>query len=105
MNYNLGLVNYMIDDAKASRHHFQKSAEVYLAAADTANAVNSYRQILYRQEFLQVGDGYADLIEGLELGNRMSDKNAGVAARGDLPAALKRSEEYSSMLFSTTRSC
>ncbi|HNP79084.1 MAG TPA: tetratricopeptide repeat protein, partial [Cyclobacteriaceae bacterium] len=100
MNYNLGLVNYMIDDAKASRHHFQKSAEVYLAAADTANAVNSYRQILYRQEFLQVGDGYADLIEkAFELGNRMSDKTQVLRLVETCLQPFKRTEEYSSMLY------
>ncbi|HQQ98174.1 MAG TPA: CHAT domain-containing protein [Cyclobacteriaceae bacterium] len=100
MNYNLGLVNYMIDDAKASRHHFEKSAEIYLAAADTANAVNSYRQILYRQEFLQVGDGYADLLEkAFALGNRMGDKTQVLRLVETCLQPFKRTEEYSSMLY------
>lgn len=100
MNYNLGLVNYMIDDPKASKSHFEKSAETYLAAQDTANAVNSYRQMLYRQEFLQLADGYADLFEkAFALGNRMGDKTQVLRLTETCLQPFKRTEEYTVLLY------
>jgi CHAT domain-containing protein len=100
MNYNLGLVNYMLDDPAASRLHFEKSVEAYQAAQDSANAVNSYRQILYRQEFLKLGDAYVDLLEkAFVYGNSMQDKTQVMRLVETCLQPFKRTEEYGSMLY------